>query len=69
MIARLLMIAGVLLVTVSFYYLIRLAFLLLSSYEFTDYGYGILTGKILLFVVGVSLLYFGISIKKKQKKP
>lgn len=64
---KLLIIAGILLITISSFYFLRLVYYLLNSYEFTNYGYGILTGKILILVTGVVFLYLGIRMKKKQK--
>lgn len=64
---KLLAMTGVLLIGVALFYFLKLASYLLNSYEFTDYGYGILTGKILILISGIILLYLGFNIKKKQK--
>jgi len=66
---KLLIVAGILLIILALYYFFRLTYYLLNSFEFTNYGYGILIGKILLFIIGVVLLYSGIKMKKKQDKP
>ena len=63
----LIIIVGVLLIAVALFYFLRLAYYLINSFEFTDYGYGVLTGKILLLIIGVVILYIGIKMKKKQK--
>lgn len=63
----LIIIVGVLLIALAFFYFLRLAYYLINSFEFTDYGYGVLTGKILLLIIGVVILYIGIKMKKKQK--
>ena len=65
---KLLILTGVLITGVALFYFFKLATYLLNSYEFTDYGYGVLTGKIGLLIVGVTLLYFGFKMKKKQKR-
>lgn len=66
---KLLIIAGVILIAVALFYFFRLAYYLLCSFEFTNYGYGILTGKILLLIVGIVFLFSGIKMKKKPQSP
>ena len=66
---KLLILTGVVLTGVALFYFLKLAIYLLNSYEFTDYGYGVLTGKIGLLIVGLILLYLGFKMKKKQKHP
>ncbi len=58
---------GVVLIILALFYLLRLAYYLYHSFEFTDYGYGILSGKLLILASGVLLVYFGIKAKKKQR--
>jgi hypothetical protein len=55
---RILRIIGVVFLVFTVIYFIRLFFYLYKSYEFTNYGYGILTGNIILFVIGILLIYF-----------
>jgi hypothetical protein len=61
----LLIVVGALLIITSLYYFARLIFLLLNSYEFTDYGFGILAGRFILLALGILLLYLGIKRKSK----
>ena len=63
---KLLTIAGVLLIAIALFYFFRLVYYLLNSFEFTNFGYGILTGKILLLLIGIVVLYLGIKMKKKS---
>ncbi len=61
---KFLTITGIILIAISLYYFIRLANLLLNSYELTGYGYGLLAGKVIILLAGILLLYFGIKMKK-----
>jgi hypothetical protein len=58
-------IAGILIITLSSVYFFKLAYLLYNSYEFTDFAYGILAGRIIVLAAGILLLYFGIKMKKR----
>lgn len=60
-------IAGSILVLISLVYFAKLIYYLINDYAFTNYGYGILVGRTILFFAGVLLVYFGI--KRKKKKP
>ncbi len=62
---KLLILFGVILVTIALFYFLQLAYYLLNSFEFTNYGFGVLSGNILLLTIGVIFLYFGIKIKNK----
>jgi len=62
---KLLMLFGVILVTIGLFYFLQLAYYLFNSFEFTNYGFGVLSGKILILTIGVIFLYFGIKIKNK----
>ena len=63
---NLMIIGGVFLIILALFYLLRLSYYLYQSFEFTEYGYGILSGKLLILASGVLLVYFGIKAKKKE---
>jgi uncharacterized protein YggT (Ycf19 family) len=56
---------GIILIAIGLFYFIELAYNHLNSFEFTNYDYGVLTGKVLIFTAGLLTLYFGIKRKKK----
>ncbi len=64
---KFLIIAGVIFATMAVFYFLRLAYYLLNSFEFTNYGFGVLTGKIILLITGVVMVYFGIKMNKNKK--
>ena len=67
---KVLLVLGFTLVIISIYYLFNLIIYLQKSYDITNYGYGILTGKIILLIIGIFLIYFGFKNgKKKTKSP
>jgi hypothetical protein len=55
---------GFILVAIGVVYFVELAKLLQESYEFTNYGLGILAGKTILLLLGIFLVIWGI---KKSK--
>lgn len=57
---------GVVLISNALIYFIKLPSLLSKSYEFTDFGYGILAGKFILLLLGITLFVLGIKKKKKS---
>ncbi len=59
-----LLIIGILLILISLFYFSKLIYYIIHSYELTNFGYGILVGKIIILIVGISLIYFGIKKKK-----
>jgi len=63
--SKLLIALGVILITIAVFYFIQLAYNYLNYFEFTNYDYGVLTGKILIFLIGLLAFYFGIKTKKK----
>ena len=65
---KVLVIAGIFFIALALFYFIKLAYYLINSYEFTDYGYGVLTGKAIFLIIGTLLLWFGFKMKKTQKK-
>jgi len=66
---NLLIIIGAILLTIALFYFFRLTYYLINSFEFTNYGYGVLTGKILILIIGVVFMYLGIKMKKNKKSP
>ena len=64
---KFLIIAGVFFAAMALFYFLRLAYYLLNSFEFTNYGYGVLTGNVILLIAGVLFVYFGIKMKKNKK--
>ncbi len=64
---KFLILAGVFFTAIPVFYFLRLAYYLLNSFEFTNYGYGILTGNLILLITGVLFLHFGIKLKRNKK--
>lgn len=57
---------GIGLIAYALLYFIKLVDLLMNSHEFTNYGLGVLAGKIILLVLGIFLMFLGIK-KLRQK--
>ncbi len=53
------------LIAIALLYYLQLAYYLLYSYKLTNYGFGLLIGKILILVFGVMILNSFIKIKKE----
>jgi len=64
---KFLILTGIILIAIALFYFFQLAYYLSNSFDFTNYGYGILTGKVLILIAGIIFLYLGVKIKKKQK--
>ena len=63
-----LILLGIGLIAHALLYFIKLFDLVMNSHEFTNYGLGILAGKLILLVIGIFLMSLGIK-KFKNKSP
>lgn len=63
---RLLIIVGVFLMAVASYYFLNFAYYFFKSFEITSYGYGVLTGNLILFIAGGTCLYIGFKLKRRS---
>jgi len=63
---KILLIIGIILTLISLFYFIKLIYFIMNSYEFTNYGYGILIGKFIILLIGILFIYLGT---KKRKSP
>ena len=59
-------IAGAILVVSALIYFVRLLTYLLESYEFTEFGFGILAGRVVMLVIGALLIRWGIRMKQAK---
>lgn len=58
---------GTYLIINALVYFIKLSELLSNSYEFTNYGFGILAGKLIFLFMGITLMFFGIKRIRAKK--
>lgn len=58
---------GTYLIINALVYFIKLSELLSNSYEFTNYGFGILVGKLIFLFMGITLMFFGIKRIRAKK--
>ena len=62
-----LILIGVILVAIAVLYFIQLTNLIGDSYEFSNYGLGILAGNSILLLIGVLLMFLGIKKLRTRK--
>jgi hypothetical protein len=61
-----LIVVGAIIILISLPYFFRIVYLLFyNTYEFTNFGYGILAGRIIMLIAGFLLLYLGVKYKKR----
>ena len=61
---RVFIITGIILILISIIYFTKLFYYIFNSFVLTDFGYGVLVGRIIILLLGITFIYLGLKRNK-----